>query len=94
MHSSYKVIQCRRKSIYVITVNKGKYILKLIMYLIYFIALSLLHIAAKKITMVLREFWSAKLDNYVDQHYLARDDKTEENKQNKNAIYLFSQYPV
>ena len=77
-----------------ITVNKGKYILKLIMYLIYFIALSLLHIAAKKITMVLREFWSAKLDNYVDQHYLARDNKTEENKQNKNAIYLFSQYPV
>ena len=94
MHSSYKVIQCRRRAFLTITMNKGKYIIKLIMYLIYFIALSLLHIAAKKITMVLREFWSAKLDNYVDQHYLARDDKTEENKQNKNAIYLFSQYPV
>ena len=42
-----------------ITMNKGKYILKLIMYLIYFIALSILHIAAKKITTVLRKFWSA-----------------------------------
>ena len=63
IHSSYKVIQCRRKNIhgdYFLKGNKRKIqFFVLTIYLIYFIALSMLHKAGEKITKVLGELWSA-----------------------------------
>ena len=69
-----------------ITTNKGKYNFVLNIYLIYFIALFMLHLAAKKMIKVLRQLWSANSIIMWINLIWPFDNKTEENKQNKTKM--------
>ena len=69
-----------------ITTNKGKYNFVLNIYLIYFIALFMLHLAAKKMIKVLSQLWSANSIIMWINLIWPFDNKSEENKQSKTKM--------